>query len=560
MTARGPTPAIAAVKEELRLLLGGEAVAAGALDAGITAAYSYPGTPATEVFELVEREARDGRVQAHWCANEKVAMEAALGTSYAGRRALVAFKHVGLNVAADAFVSSALTGVDGGLVVAVADDPGMHSSQNEQDSRWLADFAHLPCLEPSSVAQAYEMTREAFDLSERLGLPVMLRLVTRLAHCRSVLPPPQVPPRAQNALRPSTRGLDWVLLPSVARGAFARLAERQGELLAWSEASRWNALSLPAAAASRSASGPGAGARAPLGVIAAGVAVNELLENLPDAAAPWPSLRIGAYPAPVEPIRKLAQACVEVLVLEDGYPYLERALNGLLGLAGTRVRGRLDGTLPRTGELKGDKVRAALGLLPHPRPFAVPQGLPARPPCLCDGCPHFDSIALVQAIFEDHPATRVFGDIGCYTLSAYPPHQASHATLCMGASIGMALGAARAGMHPVLAMIGDSTFAHSGMPALLDAARQDVPVTVLILDNGAVAMTGCQPASATGEDLLGVVRGLGVSPERSHLLHAHPRDHAANLEVLRREVAHPGLSVVILNRPCVLIPALPLNA
>ncbi len=330
--------------------------------------------------------------------------------------------------------------------------------------------------------------------------------------------------------------MEWVLLPSIARRGFARLVGQQEEIARWSEEARWNRLALD-----------GAGST---GVIAAGVGVGYLLES--SDGAPPPYLRLGTWPAPAAMIRRLFEKVDEVLVLEEGYPLLERALRGPLGPGAKRVRGRLDGTLPRTGELDPDSVRAALGrpTLAH----AEAPTVPPRPPRLCEGCPHFDSIALVTAIRDEQPATRVFGDIGCYTLAAYPPLSACDTTLCMGASIGMAMGAAQVGMRPVFALIGDSTFTHSGMPALLGAARQDLDLTVLIVDNAAVAMTGCQETLATGDGLAAIVRGLGVDPAHVHVLRAHHRDHEANLALVRREVDHRGLSVIIAHRECVLTP------
>lgn len=527
---------------EKRPLLGDEAVALGAIHAGLSGAYSYPGTPATEILEFVQREtrggppAREGGVSCAWSANEKVAYEEALGMSYAGRRALVSFKHVGLNVAADPFMNSAVTGIEGGFVVAVADDPGMHSSQNEQDSRVYASFAQIPCLEPASGQDAYEMTREGFDLSERIGVPVMVRLVTRLAHSRSGVALGER--RAPNPLAPTPRPLDWVLLPSQARKRYAALLEKQEAMQAWSESCRWNALEL-------------GGARAPLGVIVSGIAHNYYREALADQPAP-PTLRIGAYPIPVALVARLVDAVDELLVIEEGYPVIEQALRGLLGAPrGKVVRGRLDGRIPRAGELNPDLVRAALGLpaLATQPPPALE--LPTRLPCLCDGCPHIDTYDVIKELITPHPGARIFSDIGCYTLAAYPPYDACHSCVDMGASIGMASGAAQAGMRPVIATLGDSTFVHSGMTPLVDAAHQNLPMTVFILDNSTVGMTGGQETMVNGEGLASLVRGLGVPAEHVHLLRAHRREHAANLEVVRRELAHEGLSVIIPVRECI---------
>jgi indolepyruvate ferredoxin oxidoreductase, alpha subunit len=524
-------------------LLGDEAVALAAIHAGLSGAFSYPGTPATEIFEFVHQEchkgppAREGGVHCVWSANEKVAYEEALGMSYAGRRALISFKHVGLNVAADPFMNSAVTGVTGGVVVAVADDPGMHSSQDEQDSRVYAGFALIPCLEPSSGQQAYDMTRDAFDLSEELGLPIMLRLVTRLAHSRSgVATGERRPP---NPLTPSTSFTSWTLLPSNARKGYDLLTGKQPDLVRRSESSPWNTLHLEG--------------KGRLGVIASGIAYNYFMECFADGQrqAP-PYLRLGMYPIPTALVAKLCDAVDEVLVLEEGYPVIENALRGLLDAPrGKKIHGRLDGRVPRTGELSPDNVRAALELpaLAHQGGSVLP--LPGRPPCLCDGCPHIDSYNVIKVILDAQPLARVFSDIGCYTLGAYSPYNAAHSCVCMGASISMAMGAAAAGMHPVLATIGESTFIHSGMTPLIGAAKENLNMVVFILDNATVAMTGGQESMASGEHLIQVIKGLGVNPEHLHVMRAHRKDHDANVELVKREIAYPGLSVIIPTRECV---------
>ena len=528
---------------ERRPLLGDEAVALGAIHAGLSGAFSYPGTPATEIFEFVHREWKDGPPAAEggihhcWSANEKVAYEEALGMSYIGRRALVSFKHVGLNVAADAFMNSAVTGVDGGFVVVSADDPGMHSSQNEQDSRVFANFALIPCLEPCSGQEAYDMTREAFELSEKWKLPIMLRMVTRLAHSRSGVSVGER--QAANPLKIAEDPAHWTLLPANARRLYKALTEKQAELQGWSEGSRWNSLHLNPA-----------GGR--VGVIASGVAVNYLRENFAAGEPPPSYLKIGAYPIPVALIEQLLETVDEVIVLEDGYPHIEQALKGLLDKPrGKIVHGRLDDTVPRTGELNPDNVRAALGLAPRPRQSPPALQLPTRPPKLCDGCPHIDTYLAIKVILEENPTARVFSDIGCYTLSFQPPFEACHSTVDMGASISMASGAAAGGMHPVLATIGDSTFVHSGMTPLVGAAKQNLNMTVFILDNGTTGMTGGQDSIANGSKLVELVKGLGVDPAHVHTVVPHRKNHQANVELFKREVAHPGLSVIIPVRECI---------
>ena len=521
---------------ERLILLGDEAVAQAALDAGIRGAFAYPGTPSTEIFEHVLRsKPEDREIFAQWSANEKTAYEEALGMSYAGGRCLVSMKHVGLNVAADAFMNSAVTGVNGGMVVTVGDDPGMHSSQNEQDTRVFADFAHVPCLEPSTQQEAYDMTRAALQLSEDLRLPIVLRMVTRLAHSRSSV---ALAERIDQPLRPLLSDKRrFTLLPVNARRHWAALMSRWEQV----EAALWglglNDLQLR-------------GTR--LGVIASGVAHNYLQESLgdlPDLSV----LKVGTYPAPRELIRQLFDHVDEVLVLEDGYPFLESRLKGLLDTAPRPVRGRLDGSLPLTGELSPARVREALGLDPVPVATDLLADLPARPPALCKGCPHIDTYNVINEVVAELPGGRVLSDIGCYTLGALPPYEAIDSCVDMGASIGMALGAAVAGVQPSMAVIGDSTFAHSGLTGLVDAVRAGVNITVVILDNAIVAMTGQQETAMSGENLHKAVLGLGVHPDHLRVITPLRKHHAANVIVFREELAYDGVSVIVPTRPCVQI-------
>ena len=532
-----------------RLILGNEAVAQAALDAGIAGAFSYPGTPATEIFEYVAYgpwtedgggQGQGGRVSALWSANEKVAYEEALGMSYVGKRALVSMKHVGLNVAADPFINSALTGVNGGLVLAVADDPGMHSSQNEQDSRYYGELAQIPVFEPATQQAAYDLTWRAFAYSEEIGLPVVIRLVTRLAHSRAnvALRPLEGKGGADTggggaAPRPLADPGHFTLVPAIARGRFRRLVEIQKRLLEESESSPANRLTLAG----------------PRGVIAAGLAHNYVLEALGDCAE-LSLLKIEHYPLPVALIRQLVDHCQEVLVAEDGYPFIERRLNGLLGVPGKAIRGKLTGDLPITGELTPDALAAALG---RPRTAAAPAlaDLAARPPQLCRGCPHADSFKAIVEATAGYADPVMFSDIGCYTLGVLPPYRAVHSCVDMGASIAMAHGAAQAGQRPVICTIGDSTFAHSGMTPLIGAVASDADMTVFILDNSTVAMTGAQSSLASGERLVAILRGLGVAPEHLHILEPVPKHHARNVELIKREIEHPGLSVIIPARACI---------
>ena len=517
------------------VLLGDEAVALGAVHAGITAAYAYPGTPSTEILEyLLDHREKHGTPHAAWCANEKTAYEEALGTVFAGRRALVAMKHVGLNVAADPFVNSALVDVHGGLVVAVADDPGMHSSQNEQDSRWYADFARVLCLEPGSQQEAYDMTVEAFELSERFRVPVLLRLVTRLAHSRTLVNVGAA--RDENPIARAPQRASWILLPANARRQWHSLLERQREMLAWSETSRFNTLTLNEE-------------RGGLGVITCGLARAYYEENRSELGNAPSHLHIGAYPMPVGLIRRLAAHVNRILVIEDGHPIVERQLRGVFDTP-VEVQGRLSGHLPPDGELDPDVVRASLGLPRREQRTLEGFALPRRPPQLCKGCPHTHSYLALREVIAEVPGLMVTADIGCYTLGALPPHSVIESCVCMGASIGMAKGAAEAGVHPVVAVIGDSTFLHSGMTALLDAVAANANMTVLIMDNGTVGMTGAQETIVPSARLQEIVRGIGVDPEHMHVVETSRLRIHDNAEILRREIGHKGVSVIIAVREC----------
>jgi indolepyruvate ferredoxin oxidoreductase alpha subunit len=523
-----------------RILLGDEAVAMGAVDAGISAAYAYPGTPSTEICEAIRRHAKSASPPIHslWSTNEKVALEEGIGVSYAGKRALVSMKHVGLNVAADPFMNVAVAGAHGGLVIAVADDPSMHSSQNEQDSRFFADFAQVPCLEPADQQECYTFTREAFDLSERLQVPVLLRLVTRLAHSRARVV--AAPPRAQNQARYVDDASRYTLIPSNARRAYGKLLDKQPALLEHAEQHRANALTLR-------------GGRCP-GILVSGVAWNYLEEALGPSLGQYNLLRVGVYPLPVRKVRQLLDASTEVWIVEEGYPFIERYVSALGLLREPPIKGKLTGHLPRSGELTPDAIRRAFGL-PVSEALKIPgqdDVLVGRPPRLCDACPHDDAyVAINEAIAGMGDDIRVMGDIGCYALGYLKPHQAIHSCLCMGSSIGMAIGAAHAGMNPSLCVIGDGTFTHSGMAPLLDAAREDINVKVIILDNSIVAMTGGQPTMATDEQVVDLVAGLGVPRERIRVVTPVPNKKDENVRILREEIAFQGLSVIIARRACV---------
>lgn len=512
---------------EKRLLLGDEAIALGAIRAGLSGVYAYPGTPSTEITEFIQKNASE--VRSRWCTNEKTAMEAALGMSYSGKRALVCMKHVGMNVCADAFVNSAITGVKGGLVVLAADDPSMHSSQNEQDSRFYGKFAMLPIFEPSNQQEAYDMMSVAYELSESLCLPVLMRVVTRLAHSRASVTIGEG--RAQNPLSPDS-GKHWVLLPAIARRNYVSLIEKQPVMVQSSEVSPYNVLSAQD-------SQP----KAPFGIIACGIGYNYVMET----GTSLPVLKVSQYPLPVGKIKSLASQCDALLVVEDGQPFVEEQIHGMeLGLP---VKGRLTGDLPRTGELTPDSVAQTLGYSASLTSSAELH-LAARPPQLCQGCGHRDVYAALKQVVSEFPDAKVFGDIGCYTLGALPPFQAIDSCVDMGASITMAKGAADAGVWPSVAVIGDSTFTHSGMTGLLDAVNDKANITIILSDNLTTAMTGGQDSAGTNK-FEQICLGLGVEPEHVRVVVPLPKNMEEITNTIRDEINYKGVSVIIPRRECI---------
>jgi len=517
------------------ILLGDEAIALGAIHAGISASFAYPGTPSTEIQEYIIGYARkNGSIHAEWSTNEKSAYETALGVSYIGKRVFTCMKHVGLNVAADAFMNSAITGINGGFVAAVADDPGMHSSQNEQDSRFYADFAKILCLEPSNQQEAYDMTLEAYELSERFKLPVMLRLVTRLSHSRANITVKEPLPQKDLAVSPDWK--TWTLLPVIARQKFEQLLKLQTQLISFSNKSDYNKLVIK----------PGS----TTGVIASGIGYNYFMENAENLNVSY--LKIGEYPLPEQKIRELAESSEELLIIEDGYPFIERKIKEIVDLCGKKVHGKLDGTLPSTGELNPDLVRNALKLKPNKTAeLDASDVILKRLPRFCDGCPHDNTFDIIDQIREIHPETSVFSDIGCYTLAALREKAAIDSCVCMGASVGMAKGAANCGHKYSIGVIGDSTFLHSGIPALMKAASENTPMTLFILDNNITAMTGGQTTPIEGEQIDNLVKGLGVPEEHVKVITPLRKFHEDNFKTVKKEVEYEGLSVIIARRECV---------
>lgn len=524
-----------------KLLLGDEAIAQGALDAGLSGVYAYPGTPSTEITEYIQLSplAKERGVHSRWSTNEKTAMEAALGMSYMGKRALVCMKHVGLNVCADPFVNSAMTGTNGGVVVLVADDPSMHSSQDEQDSRFYGKFAMIPTLEPSSQQEAYDMMAVAYDLSEQLQLPVLMRVTTRMAHSRAVVTVADEP-RQQNELNYNAKASNWVLLPAFARKRNDIVTAQQPQLEQMAVDSTYNRYE-------------DAGDHS-LGIIASGIAYNYLMECFPEGC-PFPVLKVSQYPLPKALVCRMTEACDEVLVCEEGQPFIEEQVRGVMP-GNAVIKGRLTGELPRTGELNPDLVRKALSNLSPLTSYLLPQDgfascedVVPRPPALCQGCGHRDVYTALNEVLLDYPNARVFGDIGCYTLGFLPPYKAIHSCVDMGASITMAKGASDAGQWPAVAIIGDSTFTHSGMTGLLDAVNENADITVIISDNLTTAMTGGQDSAGTNK-FEAICRGLGVSEDHLKVVVPLPKNMEEIKQVLRDEVNYHGVSVIIPRREC----------
>ena len=517
-----------------KLLLGDEAIAQGALDAGLSGVYAYPGTPSTEITEYIQASplAKERGVHSRWSTNEKTAMEAALGMSFMGKRALVCMKHVGMNVCADPFVNSGMTGVNGGVVVLAADDPSMHSSQDEQDSRFYGKFALIPTFEPSSQQEAYDMMAAAFDYSEQQKLPVLMRVTTRMAHSRAVVEVKNEA-RKQNDMNYNAVAANWVLLPANARKRNDIVTAQQATLEDNAANSAYNKYIE--------------GKDKKMGIIASGIAFNYVNECFP-AGCPFPILKISQYPLPKKLVRRMCDECDSVMVVEEGQPFIEEMLRGVMP-GNAEIKGRLTGELPRTGELTPDIVKKALGMETGQN-FSSCEDVAPRPPALCQGCGHRDVYTALNEVLKEYENPRVFGDIGCYTLGFLPPYRAIHSCVDMGASITMAKGAADAGQWPAVAVIGDSTFTHSGMTGLLDAVNENANITVIISDNLTTAMTGGQDSAGTNK-FEAICRGLGVAEEHLHVVTPLPKNMPEITRIIREEINYKGTSVIIPRRECI---------
>jgi len=527
-------------KPQSRLLLSGnDAIARGVWEAGAKVAAAYPGTPSTEILESLSLYPD---LYTEWSVNEKVALEVAIGGSMSGARSFCAMKHVGLNVASDAFMTITLAGVVGGLVIAVADDVGLSSSQNEQDSRFWSRFAHVPVLEPADSQEAYEMVKYAFELSEAYDTPVLLRLTTRVCHVKAVV---EVGERHAVAIGGFTSDAKrWVMTPNNAKGRLPVQIAREGKLQTLAEASPLNFIQ------------PGADRR--VGFVTSGPAYMHVRESFPDA----PVLKLGfSYPVAVALVEKLAEQVDHVVVVEETEPLMEHDIKAA-GLG--KIHGK--DLLPRLGELTPAVLIPAIkGFLGDPIPATTtyPSFDPfPRPPTMCAACPH---MGVYYSLARMRRKVQIAGDIGCYTLGAGHPWNALDTTISMGASMGIALGMDKARSEEtkdkaVVAVIGDSTFLHMGMQGLLDIVYNRGNVTTLILDNRTTGMTGGQNHAGTGKGLHGdeaprvdfakLVEALGVPPERIRKI--DPYQLPVVFRTIKQEIETPGPSVIITDRPCVL--------
>lgn len=508
------------------LMLTNHAVARGAYEAGVRVLSAYPGTPSTEIAESFVKY--DG-VYAEWAPNEKVALEVAVGASVAGARAMACMKHVGVNVAADPLFTSAYTGVNGGLVIVVADDPGMHSSQNEQDSRFYARSAHVMMLEPSDAQEAKDFTKLAFELSEKYDTPVFIRLTTRVAHSRSLV---ELCDREDVKLRPYEKSITkYTMMPASAILRHQVVEERDIEL-----ANMVNTLDINKVERSRRGN--------KIGVVCSGVVYQYVKEALPDASI----FKVGTvYPLPVKAIGKFATTVQQLYVIEELEPYIENQLKK----AGIKCKGKEIFSLQ--GELSVLKI---LEKFNRSVPVPVAAKVPGRPPVMCAGCPHRGVFYVLGKL-----KLTVNGDIGCYTLGAVAPLSAVDTVLCMGASIGMAHGFKKAtkGVSHNIAVIGDSTFIHSGITGLINAVYNESGITLVILDNSTTGMTGHQNHPATGKNLKGekapavlldeICRACGV--KEIEIVDAY--DLKAVEAAVKKGIESPNVSVIIAQRPCVLL-------
>ena len=507
------------------LMLGNEAVARGLFEAGCGFVSSYPGTPSTEITEAI---AKYPEVYAEWAPNEKVAMEAAFGASLAGKRTFCGMKHVGLNVAADPLFTISYTGVNGGMVIGVADDAGMHSSQNEQDSRHYARAAKIPMLEPSDSAEALAMAKLAYDLSEQFDTPVLLKMCTRVSHSQSVV---ECGDRTEHTKAYEKNGAKYIMMPGNAKKRHPIVEQRTADLTKWAETCDINRLED--------------GEDKSMGIITSSTSYQYVKEVCGDK---YPVLKLGMiWPMPEQKIRDLAASVEKLVVVEELDGFIEDHCRNL----GLKVTGK--DTFSCMDELSQNKVAAGLGKCVA-QGKALDEAIPARPPVMCAGCPH-------RGLFYTLAKNKVtaLGDIGCYTLGAVPPLAALDTTVCMGASISGLHGFTKAGGGKAVAVIGDSTFMHSGVTGLINAAYNESDSTVIIVDNSITGMTGHQQNPTTGFNLKGdpctkidletLCKAVGIRRVRV----VDPYDLEQCDTALKEELAAEEPSVIISRRPCALL-------
>jgi len=521
---------------EKEVMLGNEAIARGAWEAGIEVAAAYPGTPSTEILEAF---ARYPGVYAEWSVNEKVALDVAVGAAYSGRRAMAAMKHVGLNVAADSFFYASMTGAEAALIVITADDPAMHSSQNEQDNRRYAKFARVPCLEPSDSQEAKEMMKAAVEISEAFDTPVLFRITTRIAHSAGLVTLGERVTRAQKPSEFPRNVPKYVMLPVNARRRHPVIEERIKRLEEFAETFPYNRMEMGDPS---------------LGIVTCGVAYQYAREVFPEASF----LKLGmTYPLPKRMVKEFASKVKRLIVIEELDPFLEEEIR----LMGIPVEGK--SIFPICGEFDPTVIREAAieaGLLPPEARVEIPKvdvgELPPRPPILCPGCPH-RGVFYVMAKLK----LAVTGDIGCYTLGALPPLSTIHTCGCMGAGVGQAHGADKSGLEErVVAVIGDSTFFHTGMPALLNVAYNNGKTITVVLDNRSTAMTGHQGHPGTGQTLQGgksaevmiedVARAFGI--DNVYTVDAY--DIKGVEKAFKEALAKDEAAVIVARRECALLP------
>jgi indolepyruvate ferredoxin oxidoreductase alpha subunit len=527
------------------LLLGNEAIVRGALEAGVHIVTCYPGTPSSEVPDAFYRLSPEGPFAFEYSINEKVALEVAGGAALAGAKAMVTMKHVGVNVAADPLMTLAYIGAPGGLVLLSADDPGCHSSQNEQDNRLYARLAGIPCLEPATAQECKDMTRDAFVLSREMSLPVMLRTTTRVNHLRGPVefgPLPELEPVQGFHRNPQ----QFVPIPAFSRPMHVNLLGKLEKLVGKSVDSPYNTVR-----------GDG-----PLGVVASGISRAYLHDVMAESDFEAAVLELGlTYPLPKDLIVDFLKAHERVLVLEELEPVVENELRAIaqkLGLS-VEIQGKAFAGLPQHWEYSTQIVAKALGAFAGREAAEIQacealENMPPRPPNLCAGCPHRATYFATRQVFGDEPVYS--SDIGCYTLGLLPPLSMADFLICMGSSISAGSGAAWASGRPVVAFIGDSTFFHSGMTGLVNALHNDRDVLVVILDNRTTAMTGHQPHPGVDQTFLGdnqhkadieqVVRGLGVT----QVAKVRPLNLKATKAALEKFKAASGVRVLIAEEPC----------